>query len=71
MVSFCDLLFKKFIWDPKQGRGSRGRVWGRPATTFIDQLENDTGLSRQDLASVMTNIREWDGLRKSVRVRPK
>ena len=48
-----------------------GRVWGRPATTFIDQLENDTGLSRQDLASVIANIREWDRLRKSVRMRPK
>ena len=63
--------FKNFIWDPKHGRRSRGRVWGRSATTFIDQLENDNGLSRQDLASVMANKLEWDRLIKSVLVRPK
>ena len=55
------------LWDPK--RGSRSRE--RPATIFIDQLESDTGLSRQDLTSVMANRREWDRLIKSLRVRPK
>ena len=55
------------LWDPK--RGSRSRE--RPATIFIDQLESDTGLSRQDLASVMANRREWDRIIKSPRVRSK
>jgi len=55
------------LWDPK--RGSRSRE--RPATIFIDQLESDTGLSRQDLAPVMAKRREWDRLIKSLRVRPK
>ena len=43
----------------------------RLATIFIDQLESDTGLSRQDLASVMANRREWDRLINSRRVHPK
>ena len=64
----CKLTVSKLLLcDPKHGRRSRGR----PATTFIDQLESDTGLSRQDLAPVMANRREWDRLIKLVRVRPK
>ena len=43
------------LMEPKHGRHSRER----PATTFIDQLESDIGLSRQDLPSVMANRREW------------
>ena len=44
-------------WQTFKGACSRGH----PATTFIDQLErHDSGLSRQDLASVMANRREWD-----------
>ena len=49
--------------------GSRSREC--PATILIDQLESDTGLSRQDLASVTANRREWDRLINSLRVRPK
>ena len=55
------------LWDPKHGRRSRGR----PATTVIDQLESGTGLSRQDLAPVMANRREWERLIKSAWVHPK
>ena len=55
------------LWDPKHGRRSRVR----PATTVIDQLESGTGLSRQDLAPVMANRREWDRLIKSAWVHPK
>ena len=40
--------------EPNHGKRSRGH----PATTFIDQIESDTSLSRQDLASVMANRRE-------------
>ena len=64
LFTYCSQLL---LWDPKHGRRSRGRT----ATTFIDQLESGTGLSRQDLAPVMANRREWDRLIKSVRVRPK
>ena len=39
-------VFQLTLWDPKHGRRSRGR----PVTTFIDQLESDSGLSRQDLS---------------------
>ena len=55
------------LWDPK--RGSRLRE--RPATIFIDHLESDTGLSREDLASVMANRWEWDRIVKLPRVRSK
>ena len=55
MVSFSDLLNIVQILK-LYGRRSRGR----PATTFIDQLENDTGLSGHDLASVMANKLEWN-----------
>ena len=41
------------------------RSRGRPATTFIDQLEPESGLSRQDLASIMANRWEWDSIIKS------
>ena len=47
-----ETVFQIIPWDPKHGRRSRGR----PATTFIDQLESDSDLSKQDLASVMVNI---------------
>ena len=49
-----ETVFQIIPWDPKHGRRSRGR----PATTFIDQLESDSDLSKQDLASVMVNRRE-------------
>ena len=55
------------LWGPKYGRRPRGRT----ATTSIDQLQSDSSLSRQDLASVMANRQEWDRLIKSVRVHPK
>ena len=67
MRLFPDYFFNQFNWEPKHGK----RSGGRQATTFIDQLESDTGLSRQDLASVMANRREWDRLIKPVRVHPK
>ena len=44
---------------------------GRTATTFVDQLESDPCLTRQDLASIMANRLDWDRLIKSVQVRPK
>ena len=62
-----ETVSKLLLWDPKRGSLSRER----PATIFIDQLESDTGLLRQDLASVMANRREWGRLKKSLRVRPK
>ena len=51
------------LWDPKDGRR------GRPATTFVDQMEEDTGISRQELPALMAGRGEWDKLRiKSVRI---
>ena len=39
------VILQLLLWDPKHGRRSRGR----PARTFIDQLESDSGLSRHDM----------------------
>ena len=61
------VICKENLWDPKHGRRSRGR----PATTFVDQLEEDTGFARQELPAVMAERVEGDKLIKSVRVRPK
>ena len=38
-------------WEPKHGARKRGR----PATTYVDQLRNDTGLSIAELKSIMEN----------------
>ena len=46
-----DLLLR----EPKHGARKRGR----PATTYVDQLRNDTGLSIAELQSIMGNRKEW------------
>ena len=54
--------------DVLRGRGGGGV----PSNKFLDQLESDTSLTRQDLdLHVMTNRWKWNRLIKSVRVRPK
>ena len=42
------------LWEPKHGARKRGR----PATTYVDQLRNDTGLSIAELKSIMGNRKE-------------
>ena len=46
-------------------------ILGRPATTYVDQLRNDTGLSIAELKSIMENRKEWMKLVNGVRVRSK
>jgi len=41
------------------------------ATTYEDQLRNDTGLSIAELKSIMENRKEWMKLVNGVRVRSK
>ena len=55
------------LWEPKHGARKRGR----PATTCVDQLRKDTGLSIAELKSIMGNRKEWMKLVKRVRVRSK
>ena len=55
------------LWEAKHGARKRGR----PATTYVDQLRNDTGLSIVELKSIMGNRKEWIKLVNGVRVRSK
>ena len=52
-----------------QQHGARKR--GRPALTYVDQLQNDTGLSIAELKNIMENRKEWMKLVNGVRVRSK
>ena len=64
-------LFPNYFFG-NQSKADVLRGGGYPATTFLDQLESDTSLTRQDLdLHVMTNRWKWNRLIKSVRVRPK
>ena len=56
------------LWEPKHGGA---RKTGRPATTYVDQLRNDTGLSIAELKSIMGNQKEWMKLVNGVRARSK
>ena len=55
------------LWEPKHGARKRRR----PATTYVDQLRNDTGLSIAELKSIMGNRKERMKLVNGVRVRSK
>ena len=57
------------LLKPSSEHGATKR--GRPATTYIDQLRNDTGLSIAELKSIMGNQKEWMELVNEVRVRSK
>ena len=46
-------------------------LFGRPALTYVDQLQNDTGLSIAELKNIMENRKEWMKLVNGVRVRSK
>ena len=55
------------LCEPKHGARKRGR----PALTYEDQLQNDTGLSIAELKNIMENRKEWMKLVNGVRVRNK
>ena len=59
-----EVISEQLLWEPKRGARKRGR----PATTYIDQLRNDTGLSIAELKSIMGNRKEWMKLVNGVRV---
>ena len=62
-----EVISDLLLWEPKHGARKRGR----PATTYVDQLRNDTGLSIAELKSIMENRKEWMKLVNGVRVRSK
>ena len=62
--SKSEIISQMLFWEPSKGKRTRGR----PAMTYIDQLEKDTCLPRQELPKIMENRTEWKKLVKSVRV---
>ena len=51
-----EMAHKLILWEPKQGK--RGR--GRPATTYIDNLLEDTGLhDTNELRKTMLDRERW------------
>ena len=62
-----EVISDLLLWEPKHGARKRGR----PALTYVDQLQNDTGLSIVELKNIMENWKEWMKLVNGVRVRSK
>ena len=62
-----EVISDPLLWEPMHNTRKRGR----PATTYVDQLRNDTGLSIAELKSIMGNQKEWMKLVNGVRVRSK
>ena len=62
-----EVISKLLLWEPKHGSRKRGR----PASTYVDQLRNDTGLSITELKTIMENRKEWAKLVNGVRVNSK
>ena len=62
-----EVISDLLLWEPKHGARKRGRS----ALTYVDQLQNDTGLSIVELKSIMGNRKEWMKLVNVVRVRSK
>ena len=62
-----EVISDLLLWEPKHGARKRGR----PALTYVDQLQNDTDLSIAELKNIMENRKEWVKLVNGVRVRSK
>ena len=60
-----ETLHRPLLWDPKQGRRSRGR----PRATFMEQVHRYTNLTKEELATAMQDREEWRRIVKEVRVR--
>ena len=50
-----EIIHKVILWEPKHGK----RYRGRPYTTYIDTIENDTGIKRENLPAVMEDRNQW------------
>ena len=61
--SKMELVSEVLLWQPKHGKRSRGA----PATTYIKQLCQDVGCTKEDLPTLMGNREEWRELVNEVR----
>ena len=58
-----ELISDVFLWTPIYGRAKAG--W--PAQTYIQQLCEDTGCSREDLPEVMNDREKWQEKVRDIR----
>ena len=63
--SKMEVINQLILWEPKQGK----RKIGRPRKTYINQIEEDTGIPRGQLANVMEDREQWKAIVKMVRSR--
>ena len=61
--SKSETISQLLMWEPSRGKRTRGR----PAMTYLDQLEKDTCIQRQEVPNIMENRTEWKKLIMSVR----
>ena len=50
-----EVISKVLLWEPTHGK----RNQGRPARTFVDQLEEDIGCSKENLPILMADRMAW------------
>ena len=54
------------FWEPRCGK----RRPGRPELTYVDQIEKDTGLTKDEIKLIMEDRKMWHRLVMSVRDNP-
>ena len=60
-----EIVSKLVLWDPLHGQSKRGR----PNTTYLDMLRDDTGIrSSSEIKAVMLDRNLWRGFVHQVRV---
>ena len=72
-VKFCchsrrsrnEVIHQVLLWESSHGRRKRGR----PARTYINQIVDDTGIKREDLANAMEDRDVWREIVRNVRPR--
>lgn len=60
-----EVVHQLLLWEPAHGKRSRGR----PAKTYIEQLEEDTGIPREGIGRNMKDREQWKVIVKNVRPR--
>ena len=60
-----EVVHQLILWAQSHGKRSRGR----PPTTYIDQLTDDTGMEREELGTAMGDRNVWKEVVMDVRPR--
>ena len=60
-----EIISKVLLWEPNHGK----RISGKPRRTFVDQLADDSNVSKVDLATAMEDRNYWK--ERVIAVRPR